>query len=321
MNTSPIPNGQPLDTSQPQAPPAGPPPVLPLQPTAGPAIVIEAPPPVQAAGPGVPARVPNIGHALLFVSFAAIVLVGSEVLLLAFAAPNHDPHKALTALISPKLIVGSEIFTYIATLLFSLAVFPHLWQRPFSVGIKWNLSDAQRNALKLLTLGVVLSFTVQAISSVLPVPKSIPMDDFFRNASDIWLVTLFGILLAPMFEEICFRGFFLPAFAIAYDWLSLPRTPAAHEHWRITTSLTKPALIFSTVLTSILFTALHGQQVSYAWPVLILLFCVSVVLTVVRLKTHSVACSTLVHAGYNLTIFLHLFVATGGYRHLERMTR
>jgi len=35
------------------------------------------------------------------------------------------------------------------------------------------------------------------------------------------LITLFGTLVAPMFEEIAFRGFLLPAFAIAYDWLSL----------------------------------------------------------------------------------------------------
>ncbi len=309
------------DASQPQAPPAGAPPPLVINPTGGQAIVIEAPPPSVAPGPGVPARVPHLGHALLFVAFAAVVLLFSEALLLAFShPPARDPHKALTALLNPKVIVGSEAFSYIATLLFSWAVFPHLWRRPFGVGLHWDLPAALRNAFKLIPLGIVLSVTVQAISSLLPVPKNIPMDDFFKTASDIWLVTIFGVLLAPMFEEICFRGFFLPAFAIAYDWLSLPRTPAAHERWRITTHLTTASLVFSTVVTSILFTALHGQQVGFTWPVLSLLFCVSVVLTVVRLRTDSVACSSLVHAGYNFTIFLHLFIGTGGYRHLERMT-
>ncbi|WP_263366136.1 CPBP family intramembrane glutamic endopeptidase [Edaphobacter bradus] len=307
------------DASQPQAPPVDSPQAL--NPTGGKAIVIEAPPPSVAPGPGVPARVPHIGHALLFVLFAAVVLFFTEAAILAFSHPAaRDPHKSITALINPKLIVGSEAFTYIATLLFSWAVFPLLWHRSFADGLRWDLPAALRNVLKLVPLGIVLSVTVQAISSLLPVPKSIPMDDFFRSASDVWLVTAFGIFLAPMFEEVCFRGFFLPAFAIAYDWLSLPRSPAAHERWRITTSLTAPAIVFSTVVTSILFTALHGQQVGFAWPVLILLFCVSLILTLVRLRTQSVACSTLVHAGYNLTIFLHLFIGTGGYRHLERMT-
>ena len=178
----------------------------------------------------------------------------------------------------------------------------------------------RRNAIKLIPLGIALGFTVQAISSLIPVPKSIPMDDFFRTPSDVWLVTAFGTLLAPMAEEICFRGFLLPAFAIAYDWLSLPRTPAARDLWNSTNKITLPAFIFSAVLTSILFTALHGQQVAYAWPVLILLFCVSLVLTFIRLRLRSVLASTLVHASYNFTIFLTAFLATDGYRHLDKMS-
>jgi hypothetical protein len=37
----------------------------------------------------------------------------------------------------------------------------------------------------------------------------------------------------------------------------------------------------------------------------------------VRIKTHSVACSTLMHATYNFTIFAAMFLATSGFRHLE----
>ena len=46
-----------------------------------------------------------------------------------------------------------------------------------------------------------------------------------------------------------------------------------------------------------------------------------IALTVVRVRTRSVACSTLVHASYNLSVFVTLFFATGGYRHLEKMTQ
>ena len=162
---------------------------------------------------------------------------------------------------------------------------------------------------------------MQAISSLIPVPKSIPMDDFFRTPSDVWLVTAFGTLLAPMAEEICFRGFLFPAFAIAYDWLSLPKTPAARERWHITTNLTPAALIFATILSSIFFVLLHAEQLAHAWAALAVLFVVSLVLTAVRIKTRSVASSTLVHASYNASVFLTLFIATGGYRHLERLAR
>jgi membrane protease YdiL (CAAX protease family) len=51
------------------------------------------------------------------------------------------------------------------------------------------------------------------------------------------------------------------------------------------------------------------------------LFSVSLVLTVVRVQTQSVAASALVHAAYNGFVFLTVLIATGGYRHLDRMTR
>jgi uncharacterized protein len=266
--------------------------------------------------PDLPVRIPHLGHAFLFLAIAGLFLLLTQVISLSL---THTPATAKYA-VSPKLLVGSEALTYIATLTLSWFSFPLLWKRSFAEGIQANPDAARRNALRLIPLGLTLSFAVQAISSLATMPKDIPMDDFFRTASDVWLITAFGTLLAPLFEEILFRGFLLPAFAIAYDWLSLPRTPAALEAWHSTNKLTRPALVFSAVLTSILFAALHGQQTAFAWPVLILLFCVSLVLSYVRLRLRSVMASTLIHVSYNATIFLTAFIATGGYRHLDKLT-
>ncbi|MGD0443932.1 MAG: CPBP family intramembrane glutamic endopeptidase [Edaphobacter sp.] len=264
--------------------------------------------------PDPPARIPHLGHAALFLAIAGVLLLLTQLIFLALGHPASTA-KAL----SPKILVGSEALAYIATLAISWFTFPFLWKRSFADGIQANPDAARRNALRLIPMGLILSFAVQAISSLATMPKDIPMDDFFRTASDVWLVTAFGTLLAPLFEEILFRGFLLPAFAIAYDWLSLPRTPAALEAWHSNNKLTRPALIFSAVLTSILFAALHGQQTAFAWPVLILLFCVSLVLSYVRLRLRSVMASTLIHVSYNATIFLFAFAATGGYRHLDKI--
>jgi uncharacterized protein len=266
--------------------------------------------------PDPPTRIPHLGHALLFLAIAGGLLLISQLLLLAFAHPVSTSTKPT---FSPKFLVGSEALSYLATLAISWLVFPLLWKRPFAEGIHANLDAARRNAFRLIPMGLILSFAVQAISSLTTLPKNIPIDDFFRTQSDVWLVTAFGILLAPLFEEVLFRGFLIPAFAIAYDWLSLPRTPGAHELWRSTNKLTTPALVFSAVLTSILFAALHGQQTGFAWPVLSLLFCVSLVLSFVRLRLRSVMASTLIHVSYNTTIFLTAFIATGGYRHLDKL--
>jgi len=266
--------------------------------------------------PDPPVRIPHLGHAVLFLAIAGLFLLLTQLVFVGFAHPVTPTTKLS---VSPKLLVGSEALSYIATLAVSWFLFPLLWRRSFAEGIQANPDAARRNAFRLIPIGLTLSFAVQAISSLATMPKDIPMDDFFRTPSDIWLVTIFGTLLAPLFEEVLFRGFLLPAFAIAYDWLSLPRTPAAHELWLSTNKLTTPALVFSAVLTSILFAALHGQQTAFAWPVLVLLFCVSLVLSFVRIRLRSVLASTLIHVSYNATIFLMAFIATGGYRHLDKI--
>lgn len=262
-----------------------------------------------------PTRIPHLGHALLFLALTGLTLIVAQATLLGVIHPVH----LASASVPPKLLLSAEAFTYVVSLSTSWFLFPLLWQRSFVRGVQWNLAAAVRNAYRLLPLGLALSFTVQAASSLLPAPKPMPMDDFFRTPSDVWIITAFGIFLAPLFEEILFRGFFLPAFAIAYDWLCLPRTDAARRMWQSSNALTLPALIFSAVLSSVSFALLHGQQTAFTWPVLALLFAVSLILTAVRIRLRSVAASTFVHATYNMTVFITAFVVTGGYRHLDRL--
>ena len=262
-----------------------------------------------------PSRIPHLGHAALFLAITGITLLLAQAALFGALHPARTVDQGIT----PKLLVAAEAFTYVASLAIAWFLFPLLWKRNFAVGIQWNLPGTVRNVARLIPLGLALSFAVQALSSLLPTPKPMPMDNFFRTTSDVWVITFFGVLLAPLFEEILFRGFFFPAFAIAYDWLCLPRTEAARVAWQGSNSLSRPALVFSAVLTSMLFALLHGEQTAFTWPVLVLLFCVSLILTAVRVRLRSVAASSLVHASYNLTVFAVAFAVTGGYRHLDRL--
>ena len=262
-----------------------------------------------------PVRIPHLGHAVLFLAITGSLLLLTQ-LLFGYMQGHIQPASA----INPRIIIEAEAFTYLATLAVSWFVFPLLWLRSFANGLQLNLPAARRNALKLIPIGITLSLIVQAVSSLITLPKEIPMDDFFHTRTDVWLVTAFGVLLAPFFEEVAFRGFLLPAFAIAYDWLTLHRTEAALAEWHSSNRITRAGWAFAAVLTSILFVWLHGAQVGYAWPVLILLFCVSLIFSFVRLRLRSVLASTLVHASYNFAIFLTTFIATDGYRHLDKLT-
>lgn len=266
-------------------------------------------------------RIPNLGHAALFFLCAGIFLVLFELAAIVLGGAPAVSHAGVITVQHPKLQIAAEAGTYFATLLAAWLFYPLLWHRSFLDGLGWHWAAARSQALKLAALGVLLGAMSAVIDSLVTTSKPPPITDFFVTASDAWLLTFFGILVAPAFEEICFRGFLVPAFAIAYDWLSLPRTPEARTRWQTTTSLTPASLIFSAILSSILFASLHAQQVAYAWNALLVLFSVSLLLTYVRVRTQSVAASAVVHAAYNSFIFIVTIIQTGGYRHLDRMTQ
>jgi membrane protease YdiL (CAAX protease family) len=228
----------------------------------------------------------------------------------------------------PRLLIPSMAAGYLIAAAILWAVFTFLWRQPFGQGLHWNFSVVRRRWVRLLIGGVALSLVVQLLSNFLPVPKSLPIDDFFRTPGDVWLVALFGTFLAPLFEELAFRGFLLPSLASAWDWLRGQRPISIDDSYvsPVTTGAdgdprwSVAALVVSCTLTSIGFALVHADQLAHAWAPLAVLFCVSLVLCGVRLLTQSLAASTLIHATYNGTIFTILFIGTGGFRHLDKIT-
>jgi uncharacterized protein len=79
------------------------------------------------------------------------------------------------------------------------------------------------------------------------------------------------------------------------------------------------AMAVASVLTSIPFALLHVDQQGHALGPFLLLILVSLILCTVRLKTRSLAASTLVHACYNFILFSLALIGTGGFRHFDKM--
>ena len=195
------------------------------------------------------------------------------------------------------------ILTYIFTLASASVLFPLLWHCTFLSGLQWNPRAIR---LTLFCAGPALALVTQLLESRFQTPKDLPIDKLLQTPSLIWLVVLFATTLAPLYEEVVFRGFILPALALAVDYLRLPRSHAALDHWRTQSTFSPIALTLSTILTSTLFALLHAAQLAFYWPAVFVLFCVSLLLCVIRLRTQSLAASTLVHATYNATILLTL---------------
>ena len=316
------------------------------------------PSPIFPQAPAPLRRIPNFGHMALFAVITLLALLLTQLLAVGVAMGMHlFPHKSLRDMAQdPKLILPSMFLAYFVAGILCAIIFTALWKLPFGEGIRWDLAPVARSRWLLIGAGIVLSVVIQALSNFLPIPKELPIDQFFRTPLDVWLVAFFGVFIAPVFEELAFRGFVLPALANTWDYFlhraarpsatrleathfehggdALPGTAFQHDisvpigdlasplaafaplqdpQWSL------PALVFATTLTSICFALLHADQLAHAWAPLGVLFCVSVVLCIVRLRFHSLAASALVHACYNGTIFVMLFLATGGFRHLERL--
>ena len=257
-------------------------------------------------------RIPNLLHLLLLLALTLLSFLFSEALILAL----HHHRPMLDTLADARLQIFASVLTYLLTLCACFAVFRPLWQRSFLEGVSWN-SLAVRPWFALG--GLVLGFAAQGASTLLPTPKNdLPVEVLFHNPALIWLLAAFGTLLAPLFEEIVFRGFLLPGIAIVVDYMALPRDLDAHTAWRSSDAFSTRAWTISALISSVLFALIHAPQLGYTWPAVTLLVGVSLLLCLVRIRTRSVAASTLVHAFYNLSVFLTLFVSTGGFRHLDR---
>lgn len=240
---------------------------------------------------------PTLLETVAFFTLAAILLVGIQGVGAGVALHWHlFGHIALKKLVyQTRFTIPMMLLSYGAVLVAAAALFRRVWSGPFLVGIHWNFGQVRKYWIWLVSIGIGLGFGVQLASNLLPIPKELPIDAFFRTSLDVWMVALFGTFIAPAAEEIAFRGFLYPSL----------------RRWT--------GRITAAILTSIPFALLHGQQVAHAWGPLAMVFLVSLTLCAVRERTGSVAASALVHACYNLSIFLVIFYASGGFMHLERL--
>ncbi len=109
----------------------------------------------------------------------------------------------------PLVIVPSMTLAYLAMLVAMYGLVTRHRQRPFwqTVGWRWP-----RNLgwLAFLAAGTFLAVTLGEVSRLLPIPKSLPMDQFFQNRQGAYLMMIFGVAIAPLAEEMLFRGFLYP---------------------------------------------------------------------------------------------------------------
>jgi membrane protease YdiL (CAAX protease family) len=192
----------------------------------------------------------------------------------------------------PLVTVAAQFMAYLVVLAFMFLIVKRYPERSFLREIRWNWP---RTPAFYLLGGVVLSFALQGVAHFLPMPKELPIDTFFQTAKEAWVLSIFGVTLAPLIEEFFFRGFLYPVLA---------------RRWGIAASI---------LLTAATFGLIHAPQLGKAWGPVLIVFLVGVVLTITRAITKSVAAGLLIHIAYNGTISVLLFWASDGFRHLDKL--
>jgi len=252
-----------------------------------------APGPEESYQPALAENPPWSGWEVVALALITLVTMFLCVLVVGYALrPYLAPHGAWSSVITtPEVIVGGQLLAYVLLFFLMYALVRNHTEQSVFQALRWKWP---KNWSNYLLAGLILATCLWPLEYVLPMPKKLPIDDFFQTAREAYLLSVLGVLFAPLFEELFFRGFLYPVMA---------------RRWGMGVSI---------VVTAIFFAFVHTMQLKYSWGPVLVIFIVGLVLTTVRAVKKSVAATVLMHMGYNGTLFIATFIATDGFRHMEK---
>jgi membrane protease YdiL (CAAX protease family) len=278
--------------------------------------------PAESISPAQPKRIPHFGHLALLLAFLIFGFLSATALMLG-AYFFHLDGVTTTDQIKTNVyyLLGFEVILYLVALALCIPLFPLLWTKSFFAGIHWRGAAALRSGWWLLAIAAGCFLLAMLDIAILPGPAHAPIEEIFRSPGAAWLMFAFGVTIAPFSEEIGFRGFLLPSFATACDWVAerfshnrpRPLDDNGHPQWSL------PAMVIASIASSLPFALIHVAQQGHSLGPFLQVLAISLVLCAVRLRTRSLAASTLVHAVYNFLIFSAILIGTDGFRHFDKM--
>jgi membrane protease YdiL (CAAX protease family) len=277
-----------------------------------PATLASAPLPESAHPAFVPPDL-NVPWGWWDVLFFILFYVGSVVVfgiaaIIAGAIFLHIPMEEIQNLQSPSVRVVS--LTIIAQAVASIAALGYFWVMVrvrrarvsghedggfwHVMGLRYFRVSGPNAGIILLHIlgGVALAYAVSEVSYYIGQPGPVPFDALFKAKQTVLLMMGFGILVAPLVEEMMFRAFLYPVIAQTFG------------------------VGVSIIITGTLFGATHAPQLKGAWGQIGLLVGVGIILTWARARSKTVLASFLLHVTYNTTLFAGLLYSTHWLRNL-----
>jgi membrane protease YdiL (CAAX protease family) len=219
--------------------------------------------------PTPPAREPFWGYLDL-----ALVLGLTFALLFLSAIPPLLAFHGVLPTDSPVLLLSSNVVLYAALYLAFRLVFALRYSRPVFSSLGWRRSNF--NFWMVGIGGVLLAFSISGLAALVHTPKvPSPIDKLANSPLYLALFGVMAVTLAPLFEELFFRGFIQPLLSRTFG------------------------VIAGVLITAALFGSLHGPEYAWTWQYAVAVSLVGAVLGWVRVRTNSTIPSTIMHGCYN----------------------
>ncbi len=153
------------------------------------------------------------------------------------------------------------------------------YEKPFWRSLGWLTPPIP--ALWVVISGLACALSVALLGSLIHVPTTTnPMLELLKDRTSAILMAVFGVTIAPLTEELVFRGFLQPLLV-----RSLGAVPGI-------------------LLAAIPFGMLHYHEYGNSWRHAVLIGLAGAAFGWMRHRTGSTQASTLMHASYNGLIFL-----------------
>lgn len=187
--------------------------------------------------------------------------------------------------LTPMLVLVANCFMYVAIYVALLAVFAGRYRQSVFRSLGWRRTPARILGLALAG-AVILTLAVQLIGNLLHTPKiETPMDEYLSTTPRLIAFGLMAVTLAPIFEELVFRGFLQPLFTRTFG------------------------VAIGIVITAVLFGSLHASEYHLVWQYVTVVSIVGLALGWVRWRTNSLIPSTIMHASYNAMLVIAVGVS------------
>ncbi len=195
-----------------------------------------------------------------------------------------DPALQATQLTTVDLVLVQAVMN-LALVGFIAFLVKVVHRRSFLETIQWNRLYNYSTSF-LVGLGATLAVSVLIVSSFFPPSTPPPIERLLSSASAMWIFAIFGIGVAPFFEEVIFRGFL-------FKVLDEMRGPSV-----------------AVPVTAILFALLHVPQLWGSWAGVALIFLVGYILSLIRDRSGSLIPSLVIHTSYNAMLFGVFVIST-----------